>query len=798
MLTILRRAVGAIVLLLIVLVGALYAVLYLSLPDYNRSAQVVGIAAPIEIARDDNGIPHIFAQSKADGYFGLGYVHGQDRLWQLEMTRRVANGRLAEAVGADGLSTDTLVAVMNVEAIAERTEARYSKDVRAAIAAYVGGINAAIANHKGPWPPEFLMLGIEPKPWTVRDVSRAGALVALGYGDWREELLRARMMPLVGCEALRALYASPADGGPVSYAEAQSAATVVQVSCGALTFAKGDDAYAAILPFGRTSPASNGWAVDGGKTQSGLPLLANDPHGSLTAPADYYVARISGPDFEIVGASRPGSPGFASGRNATLAWGVTDIMLDQTDVVVERLAGADHPDAYWDQGEVAPFQSRRVTIPVKGAKAKTIVVRSTKNGPVISDHDADAAHFVRQQLPKGHVAVLRGLDFPDGLPLVEALVGMPNASTVATFRDAAGYFQFQQNFVVADRDGSIAIVAAAHLPMRKGDGFLPVPAWDSRFDGGALLPKDAMPAVINPAKGFVMNANNRTMAGDGVWNSPSFEPAWRATRIHTSLESGTSLSMADMKALQTNIVSAEVAAVLPKLAKAKPKTREGKAALAKLLTWDGTMRADTAEPLIWNAWVRHLSLDILRPKLGDLADLYLTLNRPRLARLLDGEGGWCVGDPCALMLSQSLDTAAASLHAEYGPMADWQWGEAHKASFTHDIFSYLPVVGAHLVAAPATGGDAMTVNSGQTSLWSDRPFVQDYGPRYRQIIDLSAPQNSLFMIAPGVSGHPMSPWFDHFAPEWAANHYVTVSGALSDVSQRGVGRLTLSPRRSEH
>ena len=588
-----RRGVVAILLLVTGIVGVLFLAMWLSLPNYNGSLRVQGPTATIEIVRDEHAVPHIFAKNQADGYFGLGFVHGQDRLWQLEMTRRVANGRLAEAVGVDGLPTDTLVAIMNVEAIAERTEARYSQNARSAINSYVKGVNAAIASHKGPWPPEFLLLGLEPKPWTIRDVSRAGALVTLGFGDWREELLRARMMPHIGCDALRSLYASEADLGPVSYKNTQPAAKPLADSCGALNFSKGGNAHAALLPFGRTMPASNGWSVAGTKTITGLPLLANDPHGPLTAPADYYLARISGPDFEIVGASRPGSPGFASGRNNTIAWGVTDIMLDQADIVVEQLAGPDHPNAYVSEEGAIPFTSRKVTIPVKGEPPKTIVIRATANGPVLSDHDGDARQLVNAQLPKGYVATLRGLDFPNGLPLVEALVGMPQATDWDSFRRAASHFQFQQNFMFASKDGSIAMLAAAHMPIRRGDGFLPVPGWDTRFASDGVLPADALPIVTNPANGFVMNANNRTMKGH------------------------------------------------------------------------------------------------------------------------------------------------------------------------------------------------------------ERPFAHDYGPRYRQIVDLSAPEKSLFMIAPGISGHPMSPWFDHFVPEWAANHYVTVTGEPSAVARRGVGRLTLLPAAPE-
>ena len=773
-----------------------YLVVRISLPDYAGLHLVQGLSTPVEIIRDENAIPHIFAESKADGYFGLGYVHAQDRLWQLEMTRRVANGRLAEAVGADGLPSDTLVAAFDIEGIASRTEARYSAPVRDAISAYVAGINAGIANHKGPWPPEFILLGLKPQPWTVRDVSRAGALVTLGFGDWRDELLRARLLPQIGCAALRSLYASEADQGPVSYPDHVLPAPDPGETCGAIQFRSGTAQKTALLPFGRAMPASNGWAVWGEKTISGKPILANDPHGPLTAPADYYLARISGPGFEIVGASRPGAPGFASGRNRTIAWGVTDMMIDQADIAIERLVEGQTTAAYQRDGKAVRFLERKVSIPVKGERAHVVTIRSTPDGPVLSDHDADAARLVLEQLPKGHVAVLRGVDFPDGLPLVEALVGMADAQDLDSFRRAASHFRFQQNFVFADRGGAIALLAAAHLPARRGDGFLPVPGWDQRFGGSGTVSAETLPANINPSGGFVMNANNRIIAGQGRLDSASFEPGWRAIRISSSLETPKLVGLSEMKALQLDMRSAEVEALKPFLTRIKPVSPQSREALALLTAWDGSMSADRAEPLIWNAWMRQLSMDLLRPKLGDLAETYLATQRPRLVRLLSGEGGWCDLPKCQKIASGSLEAALTALTKSQGAMKNWRWGSVHTASFTHDIFSYLPLIGKHLTSAPATGGDAMTVNSGQTSLWGEQPFVQDYGPRYRQIIDLSAPGDSLFMIAPGVSGHPASRWFDHFVSSWAAGRYVTVSGDKSAIERRGVGRLLLQPVRA--
>ena len=463
-----------------------YGWLRASLPDYSGELSVAGLGGTIEIVRDARAIPHIFAATREDGYFGLGFVHAQDRLWQLETTRRAARGRLSEAVGSDALPTDKLVAAFDIEAIAARTERQYSQATRSAIRAYVAGINAALDARRGPPPPEFLLAGVTPGHWEERDVSRVAGLLTLGFGDWRDELLRARLLPAIGCDALRSLFASPADGGPVTHPDASQAASAPAAdTCGALPL-KRVAAAAEPLPFGRSLPASNSWAIAGARAKTGKPMLANDPHGPLTAPADYYPVRIVGTDFEIVGASRPGSPGFASARNRDIAWGITDVMADQTDLFVERLDPAD-PSRYLTPSGPRKFLTRTVTIPVKDAAPERVVLRYTANGPVLSDIDADAGRLAREQLPPGHVVALAGVQFPNGQPIMEAFAQIAAARDWPTFERAIGNFHFQHNFAFADRSGTIAMATAARIPRRSPKPSSQVLAASQMSPGGVKL-----------------------------------------------------------------------------------------------------------------------------------------------------------------------------------------------------------------------------------------------------------------------------------------------------------------------
>ncbi|MCG2840641.1 penicillin acylase family protein [Sandaracinobacter sp. RS1-74] len=764
-----------------------------SLPATSGTLQMRGATAEIRIIRDAQAVPHIFARTRADAYFALGVVHAQDRLWQLETSRRAARGRLAEAVGESGLPTDKLVAALDLDRLAARTAARNNPATRQAIRAYVAGVNAGIDTGSGALPPEFLLTGLKPQHWTEADVNRLGGLAALGFGDWRDELMRARLSTRIGCARLRDLYASPADPGPVTYAELPASNGKRIESCGAVRFAGSASADVAALPFGRAMPASNSWAISGSRTASGKPLLANDPHGPLGAPADYYPVRLSWPGFEIVGASRPGSPAIAAGRNPFIAWGVTDMMADQTDLFVERIDPAD-PGRYLTPSGSQPFRLRQVEIPVKGGPALKLTLRSTRHGVVVSDIDSDAADLVHRQLRPGHVLALAGLAFPEGSPLVQAFLGMAEARDWAQFQAAARDFGLQHNFAFAARDGSIGMLSAGRLPRRRADGFLPVPGWDSRFDWDGHLPPGEWPSVVNPPAGFIANANNRLLAGtDGPLDSSAFQPGWRAARIVSTLSAPGQQTPATVAGLQTDVRSAEVAALMPVLRAAQPTSDAGRAARKLMLAWDGTMAADRPEPLIWAAWQRALAPMLLEPALGPLSAEWLKSSRPRFDRLLRDGSPWC--SDCPASAAKALDEAMAGLAREQGGrMADWRWGKLHRATFRHDIFSHLPLLRRWATIRVEGGGDANSVNAAQGSPWGDDPWASTYGPRYRQIIDLAEPDKSLFMIAPGVSGNMLSPWFGHLAGPWGQGRYFQIGGDAGSVARDGIGTLVIEPR----
>jgi penicillin amidase len=770
-----------------------------SLPKYSGNMNIGGIKSNVQIIRDKNAIPHVFAKNREDAYFAMGFVHAQDRLWALEMTRRAGLGRISEAVGDTGLPTDKFVAALDLDKIAAETDKRNNPETRAAISAYVKGINAGIDNHKGALPPEFLLLGLKPEHWTDTDVNRLGGLASLGSGNWREEMMRAKISTKINCEKLYDLYSKAEENSAITYPEINPQNGIPAKSCGAFKFknnAQSGISNSEQPNSGRAMPESNSWAISGIKTISGKPFLANDPHGPLGAPADYYPIRMTWGDgnnkFELIGASRPGSPVIASGRNPYIAWGVTDIMADQTDIFIEKLDPKNHENYLTENGSI-PFATKVIEIPIKGGKTEKVKLRYSRHGIVISDIDDEAAQFLKDNVGSEYVLSLSGLDFENGNPLIKAFMGMAEARDWDSFYKASREFGLQHNFSYADRKGNVGMVTVGHLPKRKGDGFMPVPAWNNEFAWEKYLAPDEWPYVFNPKNGFVANANNRLTNGKGgQLDYPDYEHRWRIGRITSLLSSNDKIDLKGMINVQTDTISEEVKTILPIIANAKPQTVGGKQMRELLLNWNGNMSKDLTQPLLWTAWQRIIGKKLIEPVLGKDTNEWLKNNRPRFDKLLTKNSLWCDDSPT--LVAKSLDEAAALLNKEIGgDMTKWKWGKFHKATFKHEIFSEVPLISSLVTIRVPASGNADTINAGQTKLWGDDPWSDIYGPRYRQIIDLDKPENSLFMISPGISGNPFSPYFGHLAKAWSNGEYFTITGSIETLSKGKKGELTLKP-----
>lgn len=805
----LKKVAAVVAVLLLSAAGA--ALWYRSASQAQVEGKIIlpGIGAQVDIVRDAEGIPHIYAKSSGDAYFALGFVHAQDRLWQLELNRRIPAGRMAEILGPAALDTDRFLRTLGIRRNAEKILANLSPETRAALEAYARGVNAYLENRSGPLPPEFLITGApSPAPWQVVDSIGWQTMMAWDLGsNWTQELLRMRLAQRLSLTQINEFLA-PYPGDPVLPTQdytglyRQLAGTAGQL-----------EKVAAIAPPSYIDGmGSNNWVVAGDLSETGKPLLANDPHLGLSAPALWYFAHLSAPGLDVIGATLPGIPSVVLGRNDKIAWGFTNTAPDVQDLYVERI-NPDDRRQYQTPDGWADFKVRTETIKVKGQGDVTLDVRETRHGPVISGALpilAKAALDAKSHVVSFAWTALR----PDDLTL-QAGMKFNRAQNWQQFLDGAKDFGSpQQSIVYADVEGNIGFIAPARVPVRKAEndlkGLAPAPGWDARYDWAGFIPFDELPRQYNPASQRVMTANHKIVAADyphfltSEWTLP-----YRAKRIDALLDAKPKHSIGSFAAIQKDHVSLAAQEILPVLRKTVPHTDRAKAALDTLAGWNGSMDTNRPEPLIFNAWMRAVSKRIFVDELGEvLMNDYLDQRNVHQSTInvlqdRDGQGRWCADTAseagskttCAEVLSLSLDEAVADLQMRYGAdMAKWNWGEAHEARSEHRPFGKVGSLAKFFNIRVPTPGDTFTVNVGRHNLKDDKePFANTHAASLRAIYDLSNPENSRFIHSTGQSGNLLSPLYRSYARRWADVGYVSMKTKREEVEKNMLGVLTIQP-----
>ncbi len=785
---------GGLLLLLILVIAGGYFWLRGSLPAYDGAVSVAGLEAPVEIVRDAHAIPHIYAASPRDGAFAMGFAHAQDRLWQMEMQRRTGAARLSEIFGARGLTVDRFLRTLGVYRIAERNFAALSPAAQAIYEAYAAGVNAYLETRSGPLPPEFVLLGHEPEPWRPTDSLVWLKMMAWDLGDnFRDELLRARLAKRLDPAQLRDLWAPYPEDAPPALAAGPPSFEPIGIDVAALA--------AAVPKQSAVGLGSNNWVLSGAHTESGKPLLANDPHLGLTIPSVWYLAHVSAGDFEIVGATLPGLPFPVLGQTGDFAWGFTNTGPDVQDLFIERI-DPDDPARYLSPDGSLPFDVRTETIHVSGSDAVELTVRKTRHGPVVSDLIQESEAF----LEAGHVLAFAwtALDADDRT--AEILVGMASATDwdgfVTALRDMAAP---QQNIVFADRFGNIGYIAPGRVPIRaSGQGHMPAPGWTGTHDWVDRIPFAALPRSYNPAEGRIVTANNRVVGPDyPFFLTDDWTPPYRARRIEALLDAKPAHGVESFTAIQQDLVSLAAARLLPVLLElATPGGDDARRALGLLERWDHRMDRDRAEPLIYIAWLRALMRALLADELGPVFEDYWKIRTEVLHRVLTERTAWCdvvttePAESCAVVAGAALDEALADLAARYGEdMADWRWGEAHVAWMKHQVLGEIPGIGAWFEVKLPSGGEKETVKAGGFTVSDpDHPFAQNHGAGYRAVYDLAEPERSVFIQNAGQSGNPLSAHYDDFAEAWRDGRYLPMLTARARVDQDALGTLVLSPR----
>ncbi|WP_029045919.1 penicillin acylase family protein [Cupriavidus sp. amp6] len=763
-------------------------------PPASGTVALPGLHGQVTIVRDGNGVPQIRAASKADAWFALGYVHAQDRLWQMQMNKRVVAGRLAEILGPSALDTDKFLRTLGVRRNAEAILAQASPQTRAALQAYADGVNAWIDHRQGPLPPEFLLLRTQPERWEPADTLGWQTMMAWDLGgNWNQETLRMRLaqvLPVARISELLAPYPGEQPLRTMDYGHLYKQLAPLANAMASV----GDKAPPGYVE----GMGSNNWVVSGAHTRSGKPMLANDPHLGLQAPALWYFARMTAPGLDVAGATLPGIPVVVLGHNDRIAWGLTNTAPDVQDLFIERLRPGSETQYQTPDGW-ATFETRTETIRVKGAPDVTLKVRSTRHGPVVSDVSeplsAAAGPLGAQYVVAFQWTALRPDDrtFQAGMKMNEA---RDWASFTAALRD---FHSPQQNIVYADVDGNIGFFAPGRVPLRRADndlkGLAPAPGWDARYDWAGFIPFEALPQRYNPAEGVIVTANQRIVPPDyphfitSEWTVP-----YRHDRIHALLAATPRHTFDTFAAIQKDVLSLAVRDALPLLL-AAPVSHDGarpqreRALLDALREWDGTMDANRAEPLVVTAWLRELSRRLFEEKVGEAIFVRLwdqrNVQQPMLNILRDpGKLGafWCdrphtrPAESCNDAIADAWTQAMADLSRRYGDdPTRWRWGEAHAARSEHKPFGKVAYLSPLFNLRVPTGGDTYTVNVGRHNLRDEKaPFENTHAASVRALYDLADLPGSRFMDSTGQSGNALLPRYRDWTGKWAAVEYVTM------------------------
>lgn len=791
------------VLLGVVAVGAVLAaivvtVLWRSDPPRSGQEPVPGLSDTVTVTFDAFAIPHIAARSDADAFAALGYLHARERLWQMELFRRAAEGRLAEVLGPAAVSSDRYLRTLDIPLAAERSLAILPPATRELLAAYVRGVNRWIAGRPRPLPAEFQVLRFAPEPWTPRQSLEVARMIALDLVNADFELDLARLAAKVGRERVGDLMPSCGDDGPVILPDgaarwdtlpadrvrrrAGSASAPVVPS---VLLAAGDvptvPALAReILDGAALSRASNSWVIGSAKSKSGKPILANDPHLGLRAPSLWYLAAIASPGFHVVGTTIPGLPAVVLGHNARIAWGATNVGVDDVDFVIERLnddSSAVETPTGWVEMDVV-----RDSIHVRGAPAVPFRMRRSPNGPLVD----------RNVPGDAHTALAMRWNAREASDELTALLAVNRASDWASFSGALRGMQVpEQNWVYADVDGNTGYRMAGRVPVRhSGDGSLPTPGWTGEGHWDRYLAFEELPWTLNPPEGFIVTANNRVVG-------PSYphlitrncELRYRAERIRQMLDRGGPFSLDDVRQMQMDTL--DLFAQWAKEPAARAADAVGRPDLARALrAWDGTAGADREEPSLFYVWYRTLQRMTLEDEAPGAVPSGSVLHRWMRA----GTSPWF--DDVRTPQHEDFDTVAVRAMREAIPVAAGvRWGRIHTTRSPHALGSVKPldaVLGLNIGPA-ARAGSLYTVNV--ASFGSRPPFVNTHAASFRQVVDLAEPDGALMVITTGESGNPVSRHYRDQVRRWWNGELVRVPVRASEGA--GTSTLKLVPAPSQ-
>ncbi len=733
------------------------------LPRVEGTVELDGLEGRVRVRRDRWGVPHVEADAAHDLYFAQGFVHGQDRLWQMDFYRRVVRGLVSEMAGPEGLPIDRLLRTLGVRRIAEREEAALDPRLRALLERFCAGVNAAAAEARAR-PFEMQLLRLRFEPWRPVDILSLGKLLAFGLStNWERELLRADMVRALGPELTARLDPTyPADN-PVVTQEAWSG--------DGLSLVEQIDSVRRSLGLAAEASGSNNWAVSGKLSATGTPLIAGDPHLPPSMPGIWYQVGLSHNGRSVRGASMPGMPGVYMGQNDDVCWTFTNVMADVEDLFVERVEG----DRYLFEEEWRPLEIVREEIPVKGRDApETIDVRITHHGPIVNEalgaDEGEPLALAWQALrePTAFAGMFELLEISSGPELVAKLEGHTAPAS---------------NLVWADRHGSIGYKLIGRLPLRRGGcPDLPKPGWTGEYEWEGTIPYAELPETIDPESGFLVTANNR-IVGDEYPHHITSEwlDGFRARRIEALLAESDEHDIESFEAMQSDVLSLPGLEAARRLAMLHPRGQREISALERLRSWDGRLDPETIAGTIYQAFVLRLAREVARAAIGDrdLCERYLDRAdngftphttspwrwHSHLMKLWEEGDEELIGRPWEELVLEAFAGALDDLGDRFGPDPEgWRWGKVHEMEFPHPLGEANPLLRRLLNRRLRAGGAQETVS--QIAYDPGNPYRAVWAPSWRMVADPTDPERSRWQMFTGQSGHPASPHYDDLQPDW--------------------------------
>lgn len=794
---------SVIVLLIILIVGSIY-MLNKSLPDYSGDIVLENLNNEVEIYRDSNGVAFINSKTETDAYFALGYVHAQERLFQMDINRRAGEGRLSEILGSKTLFFDKMFKTIGLKRLAEENFKKYDEHTKSILIAYANGINEFIRKSHNKLTIEFDILNYKPYEWKPEHSILLTKLMAWELNiSWWSDLALAHLIQKLGPEKVRDILPDFDENAPAIIPDKLNNYSTIPID-----LIETDREFRKLIGAVGTHIGSNNWVVNGERSQSGKPIIANDPHLGFTSPGKWFVASIKSPNIQIDGFTIPGIPGVVIGKNESISWVLTNVMADDSDFYIENIDTS--RSNYFFNNEWQPLEIITDTILVKDSANVIFEIRKTHRGPIISDIHTFNKLFPNTEQQKVDLSMRwTALDYSNELA---AFYKINHAVNWNEFNVALELFHSPgQNFVYADTAGNIGYSAGVKLPIRKTNSSSFVSdGTNDENDWIGYVPINDNPRLFNPQNGYIASANNKTIENYPYHISNLWEPKSRINRITELLERKEKHGVEDFKNYQMDFYSHFAKDLIPFI----PQAFEGyqindeniRTSLNILKQWNFNLEANSQIPSIYAAFFQFLLKNLFEDEMGEnLLKEYIFLANipyrvvPKLLR--ENKSDWFDNISTETIESRddiiriSFISAIEYLESEFGnDIKNWQWGNIHKVSFNHFFHGNSSILDKILDVGPfSIGGDGTTIFN--TEYYLTAPYENKLGPSMRYIFDFSNPDKFEFILPTGQSGHFFSDNYDNMTNFWLEGKYLTVNTNLDSVRVGKYSLLRLIPQR---